>query len=138
LDTADVAQGALRLRGTVRIDLKLRRNVVSVIVMLTLETIQRVVQSVAAANGAQMAVLFGSYARGTATDRSDVDLIFVEETEQPFLKRLDRYFGVLFDRLGTGVEVFVYTPHEFQKMKGRPFVRRALKEGMVLFESGRK
>lgn len=88
----------------------------------------------AEANGAKLAVLFGSYARGTATTRSDVDLIFVEDTDLPFLKRIDRYFDPLVDMLRAPVETLVYTPDEFERMKLRPFITRALREGIVLYE----
>ena len=55
--------------------------------------------------------------------RSDVDLIFVEDTEDPFLKRIDRYFDTLVERLRTGVEVLVYTPSEFERIRERPFLK---------------
>jgi len=100
-----------------------------------LEEIRRAATEVAARNGAKRAILFGSYARGTATDRSDIDLIFVEETSLPFLKRLDRYFDPLSDRLKAAVETLVYTPDELERMKHRPFIRKALEEGVVLYES---
>ena len=105
--------------------------------IIAMDRIQEEVAEIARENGAELAVLFGSYARGTATDRSDVDLIFVERTDLPFLKRLDRYFDPLVDRLGTSVETLVYTPEEFERMKDRSFIRRALKEGMILYESGK-
>ncbi|MBI2844643.1 MAG: nucleotidyltransferase domain-containing protein [Armatimonadetes bacterium] len=102
---------------------------------IQIETIKDVVAEVAKMNGARLAVLFGSYARGTATDRSDIDLIFVEETDLPYLRRIDRYFDPLVDRLKAPLEMLVYTPAEFEKMKDRPFVRRALAEGLVVYES---
>lgn len=103
--------------------------------MKDLETLKAAVRRVARANGARIALLFGSHARGTATERSDVDLIFVEETSQPFLDRLERYMGPLADELRTGVEAFVYTPEEFGRMKEGPFVQQALREGLVIHES---
>ena len=99
-----------------------------------LEAIKQAVSEIAKANGASLAVLFGSYARGTATKRSDVDVIFVEDTDARFLDRLGRYMDPLYDRLKTGVEVFVYTPAEFERMKERSFVRRALTEGIRVYE----
>ena len=104
--------------------------------MVSLEEIKKAVADIARENGAQFALLFGSYARGTATRRSDVDVIFVEETERPFLGRLDKYIGPLVDRLHIPAEVLVYTPSEFERMKDRPFIRQALKEGVVLYEHG--
>jgi uncharacterized protein len=103
--------------------------------MLSLNTIRRHVRQVARSNGAQRAVLFGSFARGTASAHSDVDLFFVEATDQPFLKRLGRYLDPLSDRLKAGVEILVYTPDEFTRMRDKPFIRRALQEGIVLYES---
>ena len=102
--------------------------------VLELGAIKEAVTEVAKANGASMAVLFGSYARGTATKRSDVDVIFVEETDARFLDRLGKYMNPLYDRLRTGVEVLVYTPAEFERMKERSFVRRALREGVLVYE----
>jgi predicted nucleotidyltransferase len=104
--------------------------------MLQLDEIKEAASDVARANGAKLAVLFGSYARGTATERSDVDLIFVEETDKRYLDRLDGYYYQLVDRLRTPVEMFVYTPSEFERMKDQPFVARAVAEGIVLYESG--
>lgn len=103
---------------------------------LTSERIKEAVVETARENGATCALLFGSYARGTATERSDIDVIFVEETDLPFLRRLDRYLGPLVDRLHVPVEVLVYTPQEFERMKDRPFVRQALQEGIILYEHG--
>jgi hypothetical protein len=39
------------------------------------------------------------------------------------------------DRLPVAVEMFVYTPAEFVGMADRPFMRRVLREGIVLYES---
>ena len=102
--------------------------------MLTLEQIKKEVVDVARANRAHRAILFDSYARGTATNRSDVDLIFIEDTTEPFLKWLDRYFYPLSDRFGGGVETLVYTPDELDRISHRPFIQQALREGIVLYE----
>ena len=105
--------------------------------MLELDTIKEAVAEVAKENGAHLALLFGSFARGTATAHSDVDVIFVEDTELPFLARLGRYFDPLVDRLRASVEVLVYTSEEFAGMADGPFVKQALAEGVVVYESGK-
>ena len=105
--------------------------------MLQLDDIRRAVTDVAVSLGAHQVILFGSYARGTATKHSDVDLIIVEDTKAPFLARLGKYLDPLWENLRTGVEVLVYTPEEFARMQEGPFVRRALREGIVLYESGK-
>lgn len=101
------------------------------------EKIKKTIYDLAVKNNALLAVLFGSFARGTQTEHSDIDVIFVQETDKPFLKRLDPYFTPLTDIIGGGVDVFVYTPKEFKKMKNKFFVKRALEEGVIIFESGK-
>ena len=64
-----------------------------------------------------------------------MDVIIVTETNQRFLERLDPYFGELVDALRTGVDLLVYTPAEFEKMREGPFVARALAEGKIVYES---
>jgi predicted nucleotidyltransferase len=59
----------------------------------TIEEITHRLMPVFKQNGVTKAVLFGSYANGTATDDSDVDLVI--ETERKFMG-LD-FFGVLED-----------------------------------------
>jgi|SRR5450759_3849754 uncharacterized protein len=82
------------------------------------------------------AILFGSRARGEASRRSDADLILVQRTSKRFL---DRYDGILRDlNLAlpeTAVEALIYTPQEFEQMRSRQFLARALREGVVLYES---
>jgi predicted nucleotidyltransferase len=58
--------------------------------METLSHVKEAIHMLAVSSGAQKAILFGSYARGTATRHSDIDVIFVEETVEPFLKRIDK------------------------------------------------
>jgi predicted nucleotidyltransferase len=84
----------------------------------------------------QKAILFGSLARGEATKRSDVDLILIQQTKKRFW---DRYDGLLLD-LGQAVskravDVLIYTPAELDQIKERTFIRQALEEGIVLYES---
>jgi predicted nucleotidyltransferase len=79
----------------------------------------------------RLVLLFGSLARGDARDHSDIDLIVVKETKKRFLDRLDEFY----DDAREAMDVLVYTPQEFEEMKERPFVKRALKEGKILYEA---
>ena len=90
-----------------------------------LEKIEQTIYDLSVKNKAIFALLFGSYARGTATEHSDLDIIFIEETNKPFLSRLDPYFSPLSYLMNGGVDVFVYTPDEFKKMK-KKFLYREL------------
>lgn len=79
----------------------------------------------------RLVLLFGSLARGDASDHSDIDLIVVKETEKRFLDRLDEFY----DDAREAMDILVYTPQEFEYMKVRPFVKRALQEGKILYEA---
>ena len=105
--------------------------------MLSLAQIKEAVAGICMKNSADLAVLFGSYARGTATEKSDIDIFLVENTTAPFLKRLDRYFDALIDVLHSSIDIFVYNHAEFRSMKDGFFIRKALEEGIILYESGK-
>jgi predicted nucleotidyltransferase len=97
----------------------------------------RVIQAVrdtAVQCGAIKAIVFGSFARGSATRRSDVDVVFVEDTAERFIERLDRYMKGIYERVGIPADVFVYTPDEFARMADQPFLKRVLREGIVAYE----
>jgi len=98
------------------------------------QAVLNAVRDTAMAFGARKAVLFGSFARGTATRRSDIDAVFVEDTKERFFDRLDRYMKSIYDRVGIPPEVFVYTPDEFAKLVDEPFLKRVLREGIVVYE----
>ena len=87
-------------------------------------------------HGFQKAIVFGSVARGTASRRSDLDLILVKRTTQRFL---DRYGGILRDLYDAApereIEALIYTPEELERLSGRRFIATALREGEVIFES---
>ncbi len=80
-------------------------------------------------------LLFGSWARGSATRRSDVDLFVVWDCDLPPLKRIGRVLTVLSDA-PYPVEAIVYTPNELTRCQERPFIRQLLVEGIVLYERG--
>jgi hypothetical protein len=37
---------------------------------------------------------------------------------------------------GLSAELLIYTPEEFKLMEARPFIRRAVREGIVAYEHG--
>jgi len=101
---------------------------------MLLDEIRRRIAPILERKGVKKAILFGSYERGTADNRSDVDLIIVDDQEQRYLDRLDKCFAEISEALSAPVDLFVYTPTELDRMADRPFVERALREGVTLFE----
>jgi uncharacterized protein len=83
----------------------------------------------------KLAILFGSVARGDPSKHSDVDLILVKETHQRFLKRYEGIFTDLHRLLpGIAVDVLIYTPDEFQRMKSTAFMVQVLAKGIIIHE----
>lgn len=80
-------------------------------------------------------ILYGSMARGEVHEWSDLDLVVVKETTQPFLQRLREV--ALLCRPPVGVDFLVYTPGELAQMVAQhnPFiVEEVLDRGLVVYE----
>jgi predicted nucleotidyltransferase len=86
------------------------------------------------AAGAERAVVFGSWARGTADAWSDLDLAVVLETPLPPLER-GGLLKELVDALPVGDDLLVYTPEEFARgLEERYGVSDAIaREGVTLY-----
>lgn len=63
--------------------------------------------------GVNEAYLFGSFITNKVNAWSDVDLIIIQETDQPFIER-PRSFSGLYD-LGIPFDILVYTKAELKK-----------------------
>ena len=97
------------------------------------ERLQRITEALQE-YGAEKGLLFGSCARGDADDFSDIDLIVVKRTDKRFLDRLQDIIDII--RPNFALDVLVYTPEEFERMRGEgnPLITRALEEGKVIYE----
>ncbi|MBQ7802335.1 nucleotidyltransferase domain-containing protein [Candidatus Saccharibacteria bacterium] len=73
--------------------------------MLTVERIKEVVSRVGEKYGIKSAYLFGSYAKGTATEDSDVDLIIDKGKSLHKYKEYFHFCDELETELGTDVDV---------------------------------
>jgi len=68
---------------------------------------------------AQEAFLFGSYASGTATSLSDVDLLVIADSARPFVDRFRDFWDIV--QNFAPIDLIVYTPSEWRacaKSKG--------------------
>jgi predicted nucleotidyltransferase len=82
-------------------------------------------------------ILFGSLVTGDIHKTSDIDLIIVKESDKKFLDRLDEFYSKLNPKVA--IEIFVYTPEEFEEMKeNNSFIKRALREGVIIYEKKQK
>ena len=80
------------------------------------------------------AYLFGSLSKGTATRRSDIDLMIETETQKRFFNRYDDFEKIQRILSDRSVDMLIYTTDELSKISHRTFIRRILEEGVILFE----
>jgi predicted nucleotidyltransferase len=82
-------------------------------------------------------ILFGSYAKGTATINSDIDVLLVKDTDLPMARRADDVQPAVARSL-VHVDVHVYTPEEVAEYGKDPtaFVSSVLRSGRVLYDRG--
>ena len=83
----------------------------------------------------QRVYVFGSYARGEQDSLSDVDLVIVKETDQPFFDRIKDALRCIEDQ--GAIDLLVYTPSEFEHMKEahNAFIEQLLEEGLCIYDA---
>lgn len=99
-----------------------------------IERIRDLLRPLFVRTGVSRAVLFGSLAAGKGSRKSDLDLMIVKETDCRFFDRYEEFsevYDLVSDR---AVEMLIYTPGELERIASRPFIRRILQDGIVLYE----
>jgi len=78
--------------------------------------------------------LFGSFAWGTPTKNSDVDIFVVKRSKKSSIEMMQEVYEIIFGVSGA-VDVLVYTPEqlEIRKELGDPFVLRIINNGKLLY-----
>ena len=103
---------------------------------MEIDVLQKKFQPLFKEHNIQKAILFGSLARNEASRHSDIDLILIKNTH---LRFFDRYEGILVSFSQAlpewDVDILIYTPEELAKISHRHFIKRALEEGKILYES---
>ncbi len=84
---------------------------------------------------AEKVILFGSHARGEATEESDIDLFIIAPTTERKFDRMATVRRLIRDlRRGLPISPIVFTPEEFTQrvIGGDPFIETIVDEGIVL------
>ncbi len=89
------------------------------------------VQTLLPGLGVRRALLFGSLAEGSVGASSDLDLILIVTSSEPFPARCARFYEALAPRVG--MDLLVYTPEEFAALRDRPFFRTALAQARTVY-----
>jgi predicted nucleotidyltransferase len=97
-----------------------------------LPELQRLKENCASISGILKVVLFGSYLSGNIGMTSDLDLLVVWDTPLDYLSRIVELYRLLSPRVP--LDLLVYTPHEMTYMAEKPFIRKILAEGRIIYE----
>lgn len=103
---------------------------------ITPELLAYIVQKIVRAVNAQKIILFGSYARGQATEHSDLDLFVIYDGDKPVRDVRRELDGLLWGRR-FGLDLWVRTPQQVQLNMddGNSFyIHHIFGEGRVLYE----
>jgi len=77
----------------------------------------------------QKAYIFGSVARGEIDEFSDVDIVFVRDTDKDFFHRVLDIMDIILEL--KSVDALIYTSNEFEKMrKSSGFIQTVVEEAV--------
>ena len=105
--------------------------------MIPMTEIETVARTIGETARAERVILFGSYARGVATEESDVDLLVVAESDLPRHKRSRELYRLIRPH-PFAMDIVVYTPQEVCRGSSTPvsFVSQVLREGKPVYVRG--
>ncbi len=98
-------------------------------------TIDEVVQAIVDRFSPETILLFGSYAAGTPTPDSDLDLLVVMDSDLPRHRR-PAQIRLLFQSIPCSMDIKVYTPEEVAHWKGtvNHIITEAFQSGRIVYE----
>lgn len=100
-----------------------------------LERLRKISERLKKEYHAEKVILYGSHARGEATEDSDVDLFIIASTKERFFQRMATVRGLIRDlRNGLPVSPIVLTPKEVEKRVkiGDQFIIEIIEKGLYL------
>jgi len=105
--------------------------------MITQGQINEITERIVKNFNPQKIILFGSYANGTPTEESDLDLLVIKDSDSPSRLQNRKVRRILSD-LRIPIDVIVKTPEEFRTYRDiiGTIIYPANKFGKVIYESG--
>ncbi len=74
-------------------------------------------------------VLFGSYAKGTATRKSDLDILLISKTELG----IDKITKELYAKYGKEINAILMNSNDLRKQKDKTLIKEVIKDHYVLY-----
>ncbi len=104
--------------------------------MISMDTIRAMADFIVSRFDPERVVLFGSYARGQATEDSDVDLLVEVSADPRPDGRGNPIHRALAERFGVPTDVVIRTRAAVEKYRGNPYtvIHQAFTEGTVLYD----
>ena len=99
-----------------------------------IERIKKLLLPVFKESKTKKAYLFGSFAKGTQTRKSDVDLMIITETDKRFFDRYYEYECIQQILSDSSVDMLIYTSDELSEISHRVFIKQILEEGEIMYE----
>lgn len=99
------------------------------------ESLSRIVSSLAALEEVKRVSVFGSYAAGRRDLLTDLDIVVVMDTAESYVDRLRRLYSML--SAPVDLDLFCYTPAEWESLRETPFLRHVEQQERVLYEKTR-
>ncbi len=99
------------------------------------QALEHILEMIISNDRPEKIILFGSMAEGQVGEWSDLDIVIIKDTDQPFIQRSEEI--ALLCMAPVGVDYLVYTPNEFERMvvERNPFIiEEIIKKGKVLYE----
>ena len=106
--------------------------------MISQKHIEEIIERIASNYKPEKVILFGSYAYGTATEESDLDLlVIVKSSKQPRYQRARGIRKHLWGIADIPKDILVYTEEEIKEWKEveEAFITSIMKKGKVLYEN---
>ena len=106
--------------------------------MFDYASVDRAVGLIVRALSPEMVIVFGSVAKGTATDASDLDILVVMETDLPFPYREVRVRDVI-SGIKVPKDVLVMTPVEYAERREDPWdiAYEIARTGWVVYDASK-
>ncbi|MEA3399952.1 MAG: nucleotidyltransferase domain-containing protein [Armatimonadota bacterium] len=99
------------------------------------QQVQEVVDRIVEGYDPEKIIIFGSFARGTWTEDSDLDLLVIKDTDARWLDRVVEVSGFCTPRL-LSMDIIVSTPREVRDAlpHSELFMREVMREGVVAYQ----